>query len=80
VFPVRYGQIYRVGSTFNKTERWIMSRNNNCINIYHCHKLSNLIHARQLDRISIMIKSLRSPSFSIKDVTALSCYHLLVLS
>jgi hypothetical protein len=44
VFPVRYGQTYRVELSFEqKTGRWIMSRIVIVILIYHPHKAINLL-------------------------------------
>jgi hypothetical protein len=45
VFPVRYGQTYRVELCFKqKTGRWIMSRIVIVILIYHRHKPIDIIN------------------------------------
>jgi hypothetical protein len=45
VFPVRYGQTYRVELSFkSKTGRWIVSRIVIVVLIYHRHKLIDSIN------------------------------------
>jgi hypothetical protein len=67
VFPVRYGQTYRVELSFKeKTGRWIMSRSMIVILIYRRHKAIDLIHVIYLvfflsDTLSVLLRPSISP-------------------
>jgi hypothetical protein len=59
VFPVRYGQTYRVELSFKeKTGRWIMSRIVIVILIYHRHK--------HIDRINLFGSKRRRNVFPVR--------------